>query len=131
MQDRTINNALLALHRQIAQGDGAGLDHVLALMAMRGLSKPRYYQRHPFRRGETVSLVLAQLRTGPKTNPQIGEAVRMARPDLTPRAAANRSYMALLRLEAMGMVRREGRVWTAQQGDVKDEVVSSRDLRLI
>lgn len=41
MQDRTINNALLALHRQIAQGDGAGLEHVLALMAMRGLSKPR------------------------------------------------------------------------------------------
>lgn len=114
MQDRTIDNALLALHKRIAQGDGVGLEHVLALMQMRGLRKPRYYQRHPMRRGETVALVLSHLRTGPKTNTELGTAVRLARPDLSPKAAANRSYLALLRLEAKGMVQRDGQVWSAR-----------------
>ena len=113
MQDRTINNALLALHRQISLAQGDGLEHVEALMRLRSLRRPKCYQTQPLRRGGTQAIVLAALATGPKTNTELGAAIRRVRPDLTRKAAANRSYQALLRMEGTGLVLREGRVWSA------------------
>ena len=110
MQDRTINNALLALRKQGGpQGKIAE-----ALLDMRNVPLPKHIQDQPFGRGETKHILLSALQSGPKTYAQLGEAIRQARPDITPRAAANRSYQALLRLEDRGLVRREGRVWLAQ-----------------
>ena len=41
MQDKTINNALLALRKQIIREGGNGLDHVQALLEQRGVNMPR------------------------------------------------------------------------------------------
>ncbi|PWE31294.1 hypothetical protein DDZ14_13105 [Maritimibacter sp. 55A14] len=101
MQDKTIDNALLALRKQ------GGIQGKLAdvLLDMRGVKPPAYYQDSPLRRGETKRIVLAALRDGPRTYTQLGEAMRQVRPDLTQRAAANRSYQALLRLKDKGLGR--------------------------
>ena len=107
MQDKTIDNALLELRR--CGGTQGKLAEVL--LDMRQVELPRYYQRNPFRRGETVQIVLDLLRAGPQTAPAIGKAIQQQRPDIKTKAATNRAYQALLRLEAKGMVRREKRIW--------------------
>ncbi|NNE88641.1 MAG: hypothetical protein HKN27_11240, partial [Silicimonas sp.] len=40
MQDKTINNALLALRRQITREGGDGLNHVEALLRLRDITPP-------------------------------------------------------------------------------------------
>lgn len=106
MQDKTITNALLALYKR----GGEQADLASELLALRGVPLPRF-QNNPLRRGETQRLVLGALRDGPKTNTQLGAVIQRERPEISHRAAANRSYQALLRLEAKGLVKRDGRVW--------------------
>jgi len=111
MQDRTIDNALLALRKQGgAQGKLAEV-----LLDMRGVALPGWYQDRPFKRGDTKRMVLSALRERPMTNSELGKLVQSSLPDVTQSAAANRSYQALLRLEAKGLVLREGRVWRLAQ----------------
>jgi hypothetical protein len=107
MQDRTINNALTALRKQ--GGPQGKLAEVL--LDLRGVEWSGYTQNQPLRRGEARRLVLDELKAGPKTNSELGQTLRTVRPDITPRAAANRSYQALLRLEDKGLVRRDGKMW--------------------
>lgn len=107
MQDRTINNALLALRKE--GGTQGKLAEVL--LDMRGVPVPVYYQDQPLYRGGTKRIVLDTLSDGPKSTQEFGSAIRQVRPDISARAAANRAYQALLRLEETGLVRREGRVW--------------------
>ncbi len=109
MQDRTIDNALLALRKQ--GGQQGKLAEVL--LDMREVQLPAFYQDRPFRRGDTQRLILAALAEGPKTNSELGRLVQASRPDIAHKAAANRTYQCLLRLEARGRVRRDGRVWLA------------------
>jgi hypothetical protein len=100
MQDRTIDNALLAL-RKVGGEQGAIAD---TLLALRGVALPaRSYRHQQFRRGECARLMLDALRGGPQTVVQLGEVVRSERPTITCRAANNRAYQALLRLEARGL----------------------------
>ncbi|MDF1857061.1 hypothetical protein [Pseudooceanicola sp.] len=108
MQDRTINNALLALRKQ------GGTEGKLAevLLDMRGVEWSGVVQDRPMRRGQAKNFVLDALRTGPMTTSEIGALIRAYRPDLRQRAATNRAYQALLRLKDRGLVRREGRVWS-------------------
>ena len=40
MSERSINSALLALRKQLIRGDGLGLEHVEALLVMRGVALP-------------------------------------------------------------------------------------------
>ena len=110
MQDKTINNAILALYRQ----GGDGMEHVKALMELRGLKPQRYYHRDPFRRGECKRVVLALLSEGPCTSSRLAERIQELKPGVTRRRAIHRAYMALVRLEGKGLVRREGRVWLAR-----------------
>jgi hypothetical protein len=111
MQDRTINNALLALHRQISLAKTDGLEHVEALMRLRNLPPPVRYQKNPLARGKTQAIILSELQTGPKTTRQLGSAILVVRPGQTLREAANRSYQALLRMQGKGLVCREGGKW--------------------
>lgn len=115
MQDRTINNALIAIRK--AGGMQAKLAEVL--LDMRGVEWSGYAQDKPFKRGEAKRIVLAELKAGPLTNKVLGQAIRKARPDITPRTAANRSYQALLRLEEAGRVVRDlgpdGCLWRLAQ----------------
>ena len=61
MQDKTINNALLALRK--AGGQQGKLAEVL--LDMRGVPAPAYYQDKPLRRGGTKAIILHTLKEGP------------------------------------------------------------------
>jgi hypothetical protein len=100
MRHKTINNALIALRKQ------GGTEGKLAevLHDMRGVHWSGYTQHGPLKRGESKRIILAALKEGPMTNTELGSVIRQYRPDITPRAAANRSYQALLRLKDAGMV---------------------------
>lgn len=68
MRDRTINNALRALHRL-----GGDQGHMAeTLLIARNVLIPRVRQNQPFKRGQTTAIVLAALADGPKTTGQIG-----------------------------------------------------------
>lgn len=112
MQDRTINNALLALRKQ------GGSQGMLAevLLDMRGVELPMFRQVEPVKRGGTKWLILRMLQERPHSAAEIGAAIRKAKPTLGKRSAYNRGYQALLRLEESGLVRREGRVWLSAAG---------------
>ena len=99
MQDKTINNALLALWRT-----GEAREHVEALMALRGVDKPKRMHDRPLSRGKSRQIVLGCL---PCTTAQAGEAIQAQLGGITRRAANNRAYQALLRLEAKGVVVRD------------------------
>ncbi len=110
MQDKTINNALLALRR-----DG-GEAQVLAerLLAIRGVSLPPGQHRRPdcARKNEMRWIVLDALRDGPKTLPELAAIVVERRPDAAPERAYKRVSVTLAKMKKRGRVQREGRVWS-------------------
>ena len=68
MQDKTINNALLALRKQIIRGDGDGLAQVEKLLDLRGVDMPRVLPaKRPdvARRGQARQVILDALRSSP------------------------------------------------------------------
>ncbi len=99
MQDKTINNALVALYHA-----GEGLDHVEALMALRCIPKPAPKRPAQFRRRLLRQVVLGELQRGAKTCPQITDVAHVMRPDLTRKQANQRVYMVLCRLSKQGRV---------------------------
>ncbi len=103
MQDRTINNALLALRKQ--GGHEGSLAQVL--LDMRGITWSGLVQDRPFRRSDTKRFLLHALESGPKTNPQLGKMLQREITGIANKSASNRSYQALLRLEAKGLVVRD------------------------
>lgn len=107
MQDRTINNALVALLRV----GGEQADLARQLMALRGVPVPRHLHDRPLSRGRCRRIVLDALQDGPKTVRQVGERIAERVPGITARQAGNRAYQALLRLEAAGQVRCDVGVW--------------------
>lgn len=122
MIDKTITSALLALRKQIIWDGLDGLEHVNALLMARGIDPaglntvPRQLAQACARRGIQM-LVLASLRTGPKTHTQIATALVAARPSLEPGRVAACVYRAVYKLSDKGLVRREGRLWgMARQG---------------
>lgn len=115
MQDKTIDNALLTLRRQIIRSGGKGLDHVEALLSARDVDMPRVLpakRQDVARKGHMSALVLEALRGGPRTAAEVTAYVAPRRPELSPDAAHKRTALALTKLRARGMVRREGRVWS-------------------
>lgn len=111
MQDKTINNALMALRKQV--GHEGKLAEVL--LDMRGVKWGGWVQDGPLGRGQTKRFVLDTLTDGPLSSADLGKALRAGRPDIGQTAAANRVYQALLRLEGKGLVRRDGRLWGLAQ----------------
>ena len=103
MQERTINNALLALRKQ--GGTQGKLAEVL--LDMRDVEWGGWVQDGPMKRGQAKRYILDALRSGPATSYDIGAMIRADRPELGQRAATNRAYQALLRLEDKGLVRRD------------------------
>jgi hypothetical protein len=96
MQDKTINNALLALYRT-----GEARVHVDALMALRGIRAPKCVHDRPLGRGKCKRLALSLL---PCTTSVVADAIQRELSDITRKSAVNRAYQALLRLEARGVV---------------------------
>lgn len=81
------------------------------LLDMRGVEMPCVRQYRPAQRGVTSKTVLAALKDGPKTASAIAVAIHDTLPDISRRAAYNRGYQALLRLEERGLVVRDGEAW--------------------
>jgi len=75
-----------------------------AMLILRNVPIPRIRHDQRFKRGKAKVIVLAALRTGPKTSGEVGAAILTHRPDITPKQAANRAYQALLRLAESGAV---------------------------
>ena len=95
-----IDSALQQLHRQAMNGKG-GMEHVLALMALRGL-EPVGKRRSPIgggkRRRETKAIVLLALRDGVEDMGAIAAILMQRRPELTRKQAHQRVYMVRWRL---------------------------------
>ena len=116
MQDKTINNALLALRKQVIRENGDGRDHVEALLQMRGVDMPRILpakRQDVAGKGLMTRLVLEALRDGPKTTEAVTAYVAPRRPELSPQAAKKRTALAMTKMKKRGLVKREGRVWLA------------------
>lgn len=96
MQDKTINNALLALYRT-----GEVRVHVDALMALRGIRAPKCVHDRPLGRGKCKRLAFSLL---PCTTSVVADAIQRELSDITRKSAVNKAYQALLRLEARGVV---------------------------
>lgn len=114
MLDKSIDGALLALRKQTIRGGGVGLEHVEALLALRGVPMPqvRAPRRPDVARCRLMRLlVLAALRDGPKRVREIAATVAVRRPELPAQAAYTRTGQALARLKRAGLVTREGRLW--------------------
>ena len=113
MLDKTIDSALLNLRRDLIRSGGDGLEHVEALLGLRGvaMTETRYRKPDHSPRGLMTQLVLGALRDGPKTQSQISVRVLEVRPELTPVEARIRCGQTLARLKGKGLVGREGRVW--------------------
>ena len=114
MQDKSIDGALLALRKQIIRGQGDGLDHVEALLRLRGVDMPYVCPKrvNVARRGEAQRIALDALRDGPKTLREVAAYMAERRPGVSPEAALPRAGLALNKLRKAGAVRRDGRVWS-------------------
>lgn len=95
-----IDSALQQLHRQAMNGKG-GMEHVLALMALRGL-EPVGKRPSPVgggkRNRETRAIVMQALRDGVQDTGAIAAILFQRRPDLTLKQAHQRVYLVRWRL---------------------------------
>jgi hypothetical protein len=90
MQDKSIDGALLALRKQIIRGKLDGLEHVEALLLMRGVDLPRVMPpKRPdaARRGHMARLVIGALREGPKTMRELVPIIADQQPNISQEAA--------------------------------------------
>jgi len=116
MQNKTINGALLALRKQIIRGNLDGLNHVEALLRLRGVQMPHVMpakRSDVARRGQMRIIILGALRDGPKRLPEITAHVVRCRPDADADRAYKRVSVVLTKMKAEGLVWHEGRVWMA------------------
>ncbi|PHQ94029.1 MAG: hypothetical protein COB40_13095 [Marinosulfonomonas sp.] len=118
MQDRTINNALLALRKQMIRGNLEGQEHVEALLRIRGLPLPRVLpakQKNVARRMEMHRIITEVLAGGRMTRVELVAHVAEKRPQVPPDRVYWRTDAALSKLRAKGLVQREGRLWGLAQ----------------
>ncbi len=114
MLDKTIDSALANLRRDLIRSGGDGLEHVEALMRLRGVPMPRVMppkKPDAARYGQMRRLIYAALRDGPRTAPEIARVVAASPPEITPEEALKRTWNALSKMKHEGLVGREGRVW--------------------
>lgn len=110
----TITRALQNLRAQIIRDGGPGLEHVEALLQLRGDNLgpvPRKATYH-FRRGKLRVAIFTALRAGPCTGPQVVARVCEAH-GLAYKAMYRSVYAQLGQMEKAGQLRHEGRVWLA------------------
>ena len=106
--DEMINSSLHYLRARTIREGLDGLEHIEAIMRIRGLDLeamhiPRKNKRR-FRNGALRAAVMGVLREGSHTAREIADKLECQR---------NSVYGCLRTLEAHGVVRREGRAWLA------------------
>ena len=116
-KEETLVSALHFMRCQIVRDGAQGLDHVDALLRLRGvdpasLPMPDKRPKH-FARGKLRIAILEALRQGPMTGAEL--ARRMQGNGLEYAAAYKRVYQCLNRMLEAGIVRKDtGQWWLAQ-----------------
>lgn len=121
MQDATIDNALLALRKQIILSAGEGRNHVEALLQVRAVRLPRVLgpkAANAMRKGHMAHMILEALRERPMTRKELVAHLAHKRPDVPQERLYWRTASALDKLRIKGLARREGRVWLAPEGQL-------------
>ena len=111
MQDRTIDNALLALRKQIIRENLDGRDHVETLLNLRSVAMPAVLpakRQDAARRGHMRLLVLEALRDGQNTQQAVTGYVAERRPELDRGDVYHRVSLCLARMKREGLVKRGG-----------------------
>lgn len=114
MQDKTIDNALLALRKQIIRGDLDGLDHVEALLTARGVRLPRVlrpWRANQARAHEVRLIVLKALQRRPMRLAELAQIIADKRGETYGQPLRNRTAQCLYKMKLAGMVVRERRLW--------------------
>jgi len=112
----TITRALRNLRAQIIRNGEPGLEHVEALLMLRGDNLgpvPRKATCH-FRRGKLRLAIFAALRGGPCTGPEVVTRVCEAH-GLAYGAMYRSVYSQLGQMKKAGQLRHEGRLWGLAQ----------------
>lgn len=112
----TITRALQNLQAQIIRDDEPGLEHVEALLQLRGCNLgpvPRKASFH-FRRGKLRVAIYTALRAGPCTGPEVVARVCEAH-GLAYSAMYRSVYAQLGQMKKSGQLRHEGRLWKLAQ----------------
>lgn len=116
IKDDTIISVLHFIRQEIVRDNLDGLDHVDALLRLRGADPEAlvtpYKRPKVFRKGELRQMVLDPLREGPQTGSEIARKVQVRKQVLTYEQAYRRVYICLNTLKRRGLVRHEGRVWS-------------------
>ena len=100
------------LRKQTIREGRDGLDHVEALLRLRGVDMPEVRSKRApdaARRGEAQRIVLEALRGGPKTLREIAAVMAERRPQIPPDRVAHRASQALNKLRKAGVVVSEPR----------------------
>lgn len=114
VSERTITSALTALRIRTVREGRPGLEHIEALLAIRGDNLAPVPQAQPankFRKGELRRLILAALRGGPMTLREIAAHVADQRPAVAYADAYLRTSFAMSKLRRVGMVAHERPLW--------------------
>jgi hypothetical protein len=109
----TTTRALRNLRAQIIRDGGPGLEHVEALLKLRGDNLgpvPRKAPLQRFRRGKLRVAIFAALRDGPCTGPEVVTRVCEAH-GLAYGNMYRSVYAQLGEMKKAGYVRHEGRLW--------------------
>lgn len=118
MQDATIDNALLALRKQMILENGEGRDHVEALLQIRGVRLPRVLgpkAANTVRKWHMAYMILEAIRARPMTLKELVAHLAHKRPDVPQEMLYWRTASALNKLRVKGLVLREGQLWHAFQ----------------
>ncbi|WP_176224399.1 hypothetical protein [Maritimibacter sp. HL-12] len=104
------------MRRDLIRTGGEGLEHVEALLLLRGVRLPKaFVPDGPIaKNGQMKKMVLDALRDGGKTRRELVDHIAALRPDVSPECAYWRTDAALSALRAKGLVSHEGRVWALQ-----------------
>ena len=111
LSDETINKALAQLRATIIRDRLDGLEHVEALLRLRGYELcpvPRK-NRVSYRRNGLRRYVVHLLKDGPKTHGEIVAALQLR--GLGKRSAADQAKGVMTSLREIGWVEERGRVW--------------------
>ena len=120
MQERSIISALCHIRAEIIREELDGIEHVNALLLARGFNPDSQHvqRKAPSNRckhGEMKQLILAGLREGPKTGPQLAAFIHAQRPEISQEAAYKRVYIALAHHRSKGLWRRVDEGWGLAQ----------------
>ena len=116
VKPHTIDNALYHLRALCVRDGHAGLEHVEALLRLRGLDPDAMHvpkkQPRRFRRGELRKAVLDALKGGPVPSRAVTDMILVARPDLDEEWLHPRIMVSLSTLKNEGLVARNTSGWS-------------------